>query len=357
MKGIILRGRIWWISYNANGKRYREGVGPNRAEAIKALRERHRDILTGKFYGNRKAQQITFRALANKYWELHGPNLRSTAWRYMMIKVVNDLGAKFGDRPAGEISVADLEIYCNEIRTRSSVSTANRYLTLIKAVYNNGINKDIYIGPNPAAKVTKGREPNNRTRYLSHAELRALLGSCDARIFPLLACAVYTGMRRGEMLALTWANVDLARGLIYILQSKSGKGREIPIAPNLREILEGMSSQEPAAKVFDIPIITLRRLFDKALKAAGITAFHFHDLRHTFASHFIMKTGNLPALQKILGHATPMMTQRYAHLSSGYLQAEMRAFNDSLPPAEAPERPIRKEIGHNLGTIATAGAF
>lgn len=357
MNGLNLRGRIWWISYNANGKRYREGVGPNRAEAIAALRERHKDIITGKFYGNRKAQEVTFRALADKYWELHGPDLRSTAWRYMMIKVVNDLGAKYGDRPAGTITPADLQGYYNEIRARSSISTANRYLTLIKAVFNNGLAKEIYHGPNPAAKVSKGQEPGPRQRYLSHAELRALLGSCDPRIFNLLSCAIYTGMRRGEMLALTWANVELAQGLIYILQSKSGKPREIPIAPNLREILEGMGPQDPAAKVFDLPLITMRRLFVKALKATGITGFRFHDLRHTFASHFIMTTDNLPALQKILGHATPMMTQRYAHLSNNYLKAEMRTFNDCFPPATAPETLVRKEIGHNLGTIAAAGAL
>ncbi|KAF0125441.1 MAG: integrase family protein [Elusimicrobia bacterium] len=355
MKGLTLRGRIWWITYNANGRRYRESVSPNRAEAVKALRERRRDILTGKFYGNRKAQEITFRALADKYWELHGPDLRSTAWRYMMIKVVTELGEKFGDIPAGNIPAVDLQIYYNEIRARSSISTANRYLTLIKAVYNNGLHKEIYHGPNPAAKVSKGKEPPNRTRYLTHGEIRVLLGSCDARIFPLLACAIYTGMRRGEMLALTWANIDLAGGLIYILQSKSGKPREIPIAPNLRDILAGIGPQGPAAKVFDMPIITLRRLFDKALRATGIMGFHFHDLRHTFASHFIMKTGNLPALQKILGHASPIMTQRYAHLSHSYLKAEMLAFNDSIPPAEAPETSDRKQIGHNLGTIATAG--
>ncbi|HAH32877.1 MAG TPA: hypothetical protein DCL44_11255 [Elusimicrobia bacterium] len=92
-----------------------------------------------------------------------------------------------------------------------------------------------------------------------------------------------------------------------------------------------MGPLEPTDKVFNVPDITLRRYFGKCLEAAGIVGFRFHDLRHTFASHFIMKTGNLPALQKILGHASPIMTQRYAHLSSGYLQAEMRAFNTCMP--------------------------
>ena len=142
-------------------------------------------------------------------------------------------------------------------------------------------------------------------------------------------------MRRGEILGLTWANLDLDQGVIYILQSKSGKGREIPIAAKLHDILTTLGPLEPTDKVFTVPNITLRRHFDQLLKDAGISSFRFHDLRHTFASHFIMKTGNLPALQKILGHASPMMTQRYAHLSSGYLQTEMRAFNACIPTESA----------------------
>lgn len=352
MKGLTLRGRIWWISYNANGRRIREGVGPSKSLAKEVLAKRRHEIAEGKFFDTRKTRGITLRAIADKYWELHGKGLRSTAWRYMLTEVVE----RFGEIPAGEISVADLQTYYNEIRDRASISTANRHLTLLKSVFNRAIAWELYSGTNPAKKVAKGKEPPNRLRYLSEGELRALLSVCDSRIFPLLACALYTGMRRGEMLALTWANIDLKQGLIYILQSKSGKPREIPIAPNLRAILEGMGTQEPAAKVFDMPIITLRRLFERALEAAKIESFHFHDLRHTFASHFIMKTGNLPALQKILGHASPLMTQRYAHLSSAYLQAEMRAFNDSIPPVEAPENHEMKTIGHNLGTIAIQSA-
>ena len=148
---------------------------------------------------------------------------------------------------------------------------------------------------------------------------------------PLLAVALLTGMRRGELLALTWANVDLAQGLIYITQSKSGKPREIPMAPNLRDILASIEPQDPERKIFDIPLITLKRQFSKAISAAGISGFRFHDLRHTFASHFIMKTGNLPVLQKILGHASPIMTQKYAHLGKGYMQNEMLAFNSCMP--------------------------
>jgi hypothetical protein len=75
----------------------------------------------------------------------------------------------------------------------------------------------------------------------------------------------------------------------------------------------------------------IQKIVRRVANRAGITQKVSPHVLRPFASHFIMKTGNLPALQKLLGHASPMMTQRYAHLSSGYLQAEMRAFNSCMP--------------------------
>ncbi|HAZ09008.1 MAG TPA: hypothetical protein DCZ01_10940 [Elusimicrobia bacterium] len=67
------------------------------------------------------------------------------------------------------------------------------------------------------------------------------------------------------------------------------------------------------------------------MEGAHIAGFRFHDLRHTFASHFIMRTNDLPALQRLLGHSTPAMTLRYAHLSNGHMAANMATFEAGMP--------------------------
>lgn len=324
---IFKKQGAWWIDFYVCGKRKRERVGSSHKLAEEVLHKRKLEIAEGRFFPERQAQNVLFKDISEQYWRMHGQHLRSISWHYILKEATD----RFGSKAVGNITVADLQAYYNEIRARASTSTANRHLSLLKSVFNRAIAWELFRGQNPAAKIAKGKEPTNRLRYLSQAELQRLLGLSDAKIYPILACALLTGMRRGEIMALTWANVDLNQGHIYILQSKSGKGREIPIAAKLREVLANMGPMEPAAKVFNVPDITLRRHFDQLLKDAGIAGFRFHDLRHTFASHFIMKTGNLPALQKILGHASPMMTQRYAHLSSGYLQAEMQAFNTCIP--------------------------
>ena len=225
---------------------------------------------------------------------------------------------------------ADIQRYYNQIAARASYATANRHLTLLRSIFSKAKAWGDFYGDNPCQQVKKRGEPPHRMRYLSYEEMDAFLKAAHSRLRPILACALLTGMRRGEILGLRWENLNLDRGVIYILQSKSGKPREVPIASKLREILLnlGPKSQGP---VFDLPVIMLRRYFDKALKDAGLAAFRFHDLRHTFASHFVMRTNDLPTLQKLLGHSSSAMTQRYAHLSKGHLASEMAAFESVMP--------------------------
>jgi len=86
----------------------------------------------------------------------------------------------------------------------------------------------------------------------------------------------------------------------------------------------------------------------QAQAAAGLRDVHVHDLRHTFASHFIMRTNDLPALQKLLGHSTPAMTLRYAHLSKGHLASEMAAFESAVPTGLPGRTQVAQGLLHGL---------
>ena len=139
-----------------------------------------------------------------------------------------------------------------------------------------------------------------------------------------------TGMRKGEILHLDWRDVDFTSGTIQLLQTKSGKPRKIPMMAGLKAMLIQMMPKD-TGPVFELPEISLRRMFAKAVSDARIAEFRFHDLRHTFASHFAMKTGDLPTLQQILGHATVQMTMRYAHLSDRHMAEKMSKLESALP--------------------------
>ena len=252
--------------------------------------------------------------------------MKSESWFYYE----KYLRREWGDRLLSSISPSDVQAYFNIVRERSSISSANRVLTFAGSVFGKSCLWKDLIGENPCRGIRKGKEPNHRTRYLSSEEIARLIKVAHSRLLPVLVCALHTGMRKGEILGLDWSNVSLERNIIHILESKSGKSRQIPITSKLREVFVSLGVREQG-KVFLLPNIMLRRFYARGLKDAGIFNFRFHDLRHTFASHFIMKTSNLPALKRLLGHSTPQMTQRYAHLSRGHIESEMASFGSSMP--------------------------
>lgn len=271
--------------------------------------------------------EIRFREWVPKYWDLHGQTLRAKETVRSRLKRIL---AAFGDKCFQDISTVDIQRFYNELLKVVSPLTANHYLALIRSIFNRAKAWGDFVGENPVRNVRKQKVPGFRLRFLSREEMERLLSVCDQRIRPILMCALTTGMRLGEIGSLTWERVDLDTDTIYILESKSGKPREIPVSPSLRKTLLELGPGD-AGLVFRVPRITLRRLFQRTLKAAKIQGFRFHDLRHTFASHFIMKTADLPALQAILGHQSPVMTQRYAHLAKSHLARNMQIFDTAIP--------------------------
>lgn len=256
-------------------------MGANKTAAKQALAKRQTEILEGRFFPRRKGTAMLFADFAAYYWRLHGRYKRAHSYRYML----RQLAARFGKHPLDRITVPMVLEYRNLVRDRAGPSTANRHHSFLRSMLNKAIEWGKLSGANPAAKLKQEREPNHRLRFLSEEEVARLLYVCHARIFPVVACALLTGMRKGEILALDWEHIDLERGIIYVLQSKSGKAREIPVSPKLDRVLRDLG---PAGKgsVFEVPEITLRRAFARALRDARIENFRFHDLRHTFASHY-----------------------------------------------------------------------
>ncbi|MFI5350902.1 MAG: tyrosine-type recombinase/integrase [Elusimicrobiota bacterium] len=357
MARVFKKREEWWIDYRASGQRHREPVGASHTLAKEVLAKRLAEVAEQRHFPGRVANARTFNEVAATFWELHGKTLRSLSWSLMLEKIKTE----FGSKKVGDISTADVQRFYNEIvsrrtsaransalkkagaippaeakrlhderMSRPTSATANRYLSLLRSIFNKAEAWGDFHGKNPCAGVKKGRESTSRLRYLSQDEMERLLSAAHSRLYPVVVCALLTGMRRGEILGLTWDNVSLEHDTLYIRMSKSGKPREIPIPSKLREVLAGLGPK-PSGPLFDLPIIMLRRYFDKGLKEAGIFGFHFHDLRHTFASHFIMRTNDLTALQRLLGHSTPAMTLRYAHLSKGHMAANIQAFESAIP--------------------------
>ncbi len=138
-------------------------------------------------------------------------------------------------------------------------------------------------------------------------------------------------MRKGELLGLTWELVDMTYGFIRLKQTKNGKARALPFNETLWSLFTGLRTRQDVAWVFHDSegrrYADIRHAFDRACKAAGMTDFHFHDLRHTFASWLIMRGVPLATVSNLLGHTSPTMTLRYAHLSPKHLTSAVRVLD------------------------------
>src|SRR5512132_1411583 len=186
----------------------------------------------------------------------------------------------------------------------------------------NEILRDAGIPGQHDRATTVVREPEGRLRFLSEEEIARLLAACGASAHPELHAAVQlalnTGMRKGEVLGLSWDRVDFARGVILLEKTKSGRRREVPMNDAVYAVLSARTGERDG-RVFSTR--SVRRAFQKAVSEARLEDFRFHDLRHTAASHLVMRGASRPDARAVLGHADVKMTMRYAHLSPEHLRS------------------------------------
>jgi integrase len=166
---------------------------------------------------------------------------------------------------------------------------------------------------------------------------------------------VFTGLRAGELACLRWQDIDFAKRLITVQRSfngptKNGEVRYVPILNVLLPILISLKNENhntefvfvtKAGTQFQESARVFQEILKRVLKNAGLVLSSpkgrkkgyivFHDLRHTFASYWMMKGGNIFKLQKILGHKSPQMTQRYAHLEPGLFVEDHKIFGVGGP--------------------------
>lgn len=149
--------------------------------------------------------------------------------------------------------------------------------------------------------------------------------SRSRHLYPILVVALDTGTRRGEIFNLHWEDVDFKARQLWIRETKNGTPRHVPMTERVREVLSKHPRRIDSDYVFPGYASaqlsnTFRTTFADLLQRAGITGVVFHSLRHTFASHLVMKGVPLHTVGKLLGHRGSNITLRYAHLSPGHLQ-------------------------------------
>jgi integrase len=269
-------------------------------------------------------------------------------------------------RPMTEITGFAIEQW-RTARRKAGIrdTTTNRDLDALRAVLSKAVEWKV-IAEHPMKPVKRAKvDILGRLRYLSPAEEKRLRTALEDRdearrdgrrrfnawrtergytplpdltgysdhMTPIVLLALNTGLRRGELLALAWSDVDFVQALLTVrgASAKTGLTRHIPLNAEALRVLRAWrpaTIDEDDALVFPGPdggpMFSLKTAWSKIAKAAKLQAFTFHDLRHTFASKLVQAGVDLNTVRELLGHSDIKMTLRYAHLAPEHRAAAVQ---------------------------------
>jgi integrase len=339
------------MSFTKDGRSYNRSTGTE----DKAIAQKIYDILKGKIAIGQwhpetvkeEKKEYTFRELKEKYsaWAAG----RQKSWKGARGYMAGQLERCFGKYDLNAFSSGLIEQFqSDELERGLNPGGVNRLVGLLKSMFTKALDWEM-IREDVLRKVRKVKDikgEQNRLRYLVLEECRDLVEACDTHLKPIVITALNTGMRRGEILGLKWEQVDLKHGFILLKSddTKNGERRELPINATLRTMLQGIPRRLDIPYVFFDPATgnpygEVKRSFKSALRRAKIQDFHFHDLRHTFASHLVMAGVDLTTVKELLGHKNITTTLRYAHLAPAHKVKAMviydQVFNGKSAEKEA----------------------
>jgi integrase len=208
--------------------------------------------------------------------------------------------------------------YRDERLKTVGAGTIIRELSILSSIITHARKEWGISSPNPCALVRKPPTPVGRTRLLTTDEETRLLDELkpvrrrSPWMVPLVELALETAMRRGELLAMRWANVNLKAQTVLLPLTKNGTSRVVPLSRKAVAIMEALPYKGDGP-VFPISAMTMHNCFTDACKRAHISNLRFHDLRHTATSRLAEKLPSLIELAAVTGHQTIQMLKRYYH--------------------------------------------
>lgn len=319
--GVFTRAdrKGFFVSYiDASGiRRKQKIVAHTRAQAVTVLQAIKTRVQQEKILGVKHISEITVSDLFERFRRHQKARVRPATYE-RLDAICDALQAMLPDK-ARDISRETISQLISTRLETVAPATIAKEVAILKHALRMACEWDL-LRENPAIKIDLPKIPEGRIRYLSPSELHAILAAAPEWMRAPIALAAFTGMRRGEILKLRWMDIDLANCRVYLRETKNGALRVLPLNSLAVRVFESVPLGGPADAVFpgvDPARLTVatKRLFAKF----KIHDASFHSLRHTAASWLTMQGVDLYTVGKILGHKTPRMTQRYAHLSPQYL--------------------------------------
>lgn len=329
----------------ADGREYTAPGGPftHKAAARRAAEEAEaasRDL----GWRSPDAARMTWAQWCEAWWPtrtVEASTLRSDEGRRDL-----HLLPRWGDVPLGAITRHDIRAWAAQLRTgpdgrERSPATVQRIVHLLSASLAAAVDAEI-LPANPAARMKLGGGQVSVERYLTREEFAAVHELLEGEHATMAALLVATGLRWGEAAGLHTARVDTARGVVEVAEVWSRSARQMKAYPKGRQrrhvplpdwveldltsrtstcgyphalgrCRSGLVVTTASGAIMDDTVF--RKAFTAAASAAGLGHVRVHDLRHTYASWLLQDGVSLAEVGRLLGHQSPLTTQRYAHLA------------------------------------------
>jgi integrase len=314
----------YWIEYyDEYGQRRRERIGPSKAAAEQRLREVLNARTEGRHIQKDWAAKVTLGELCSWYMSL--TEVRAKASYDRDEDSIENLKRLLGENTKiRDLSVGKVESYQRKrLDERSPVhpsskirpATVNRELSCLKTIMNRAVRHG-KLRENPISDAKKLQENNVRERILTPDEFGRLLNASDDHLKPVILVAYFSGMRKSEILGLTWDEVDLEKGFIrlHAQRTKTRVGRSIPLHPKVKEALTTLQREVSSERVFlhrGKPLLDVKKSYRSACKRAGIEDFTFHDLRHCAINALRVAGNDYFKIMTVSGHRTMSVFKRY----------------------------------------------
>jgi len=271
----------------------------------------------------------------------------------------------FGSVPLAEIRKAHVLAWRDDLIGRMSAASVNTILGTLSSAFAWFVDKD-WIAVNPCARIRRLKQDARVFPWLQSADaITRLLSECSGPVRTIVAVLVGTGMRIDEALHLRWDDIDFTHRLITVHRgrtgtTKSGKARRVPIFDSVLPVLRAMKLARGGSPLLwpNTQRIRLGRMpqphrpmsqsavrdpFKEAALRAGLPKeLRLHDLRHTFASLFLVDGGDIFKLSRILGHHSVVITEKtYAHLKPTAFEEDYKRVAFRMPTDDAKVIAIR----------------
>jgi integrase len=322
---------------------------------------------------NATPPEKTFGDLCDYWLENRAPRKRSRKDDESIIR--RHLRPAFGAMRLRDVGVEEVDGYINDKVDDEELSdkTVSNHVILLGTMLRLAMTFKVpWLAAVPRFRKPKVALFSRDYQWLrSDDEVRRFLAASrseDEHVYVFYATAVYTGLRAGEIAALEWPDVDLERRLITVQRSfdgptKSDRVRYAPILDPILQVLKAWRLRHPGRLVFTNQAGAMfapsgrifQEVLHRVLEAAQFPKVkrngkerpyvRFHDLRHTFASHWVTKGGDLFKLQKILGHQSVQMTMRYAHLAPDAFKDDWARFGAQLATGDAEIFALKRTSG------------